>query len=216
MSGASTALPPLCLRASGMKPAERRQQLRDALIAAAEERIAADGLSGLRARDLARDVGCALGAIYNVFPDLDALILEVNARTLAAFAAFIAEKEARPDAGPTAALTRLATRYLDFAVANQRRWRALFQHRMTDGRPVPDWYREAQTALFVEIEAPLCELCPDRAEEDRRLLARSLFSAVHGVVSLGLDEKLVAVPLERLREQLREIVTAVGRGLSTA
>jgi AcrR family transcriptional regulator len=199
-----------------MKPAERRQQLRDALIAAAEERIAADGLSGLKARDLARDVGCALGAIYNVFPDLDALILEVNARTLAGFATFIAEKKAGSEDGPIEALTRLATRYLEFAVANQRRWRALFQHRMTDGRPVPDWYREAQTALFVEIEAPLREICPDRAEEERRLLARSLFSAVHGIVSLGLDEKLAAVPLERLREQLREIVTALGRGLSTA
>ena len=67
-----------------MNTADRRQSLRDGLIAAAEQAIAAEGLAGLRARDLARQVGCALGAIYNVFADLDDLIIAANARTLAA------------------------------------------------------------------------------------------------------------------------------------
>ncbi len=46
--------------------------LREALVSAAERTVAAQGLSGLRARDLAREAGCAVGAIYTVFPDLDA------------------------------------------------------------------------------------------------------------------------------------------------
>ena len=37
----------------------------------------------MKARPLAEAAGCALGAIYTVFPDLDALILAVSARTLA-------------------------------------------------------------------------------------------------------------------------------------
>src|ERR671932_555397 len=71
------------LRAAlGIRAIERRRRLRDALIAAAETMIRADGLGGLRARDLARAANCAVGAIYNVFHDLDALVLAVNAGTL--------------------------------------------------------------------------------------------------------------------------------------
>jgi hypothetical protein len=45
------------------------------------------------------------------------------------------------------------------------------------------------------------------------LLARSLFSAVHGLVVLGLEEKLQTIPLPVLREQVRFVVTAIGRGM---
>lgn len=51
-----------------MRNEERRERLRMALIDAAEATIAADGLAALKARDLAREVGCALGAIYTAFP----------------------------------------------------------------------------------------------------------------------------------------------------
>src|SRR3981189_2825799 len=66
------------------KAAERRDKLRDALIDAAERTIETQGLRALRARDLAAEVGCAVGAIYNAVTDLDELIYAVNARTLAA------------------------------------------------------------------------------------------------------------------------------------
>ena len=45
----------------------RREALRVALIEAAEARIAKDGAGAIKARELAKDVGCATGAIYNVF-----------------------------------------------------------------------------------------------------------------------------------------------------
>ena len=42
----------------------RKAKLKDALVAAAEARIIANGFSELRARDLAQDVGCSVGAAY--------------------------------------------------------------------------------------------------------------------------------------------------------
>ena len=80
--------------ATPSKAEARRAALRAGLVAAAERRIAADGLGGLRARDLAAEAGCALGAIYTVFPDLDALILEVNLRTLGLFEAALGPEPA--------------------------------------------------------------------------------------------------------------------------
>ena len=53
-------------------------------MAAAEDTIAKGGLGELRARDLADEAGCAVGAIYNAVEDLDELMLLANMRTLAA------------------------------------------------------------------------------------------------------------------------------------
>ena len=201
---------------------QRRARLRDALVAAAERAIAQQGLGTLRARALAQEVGCAVGAIYNVVEDLDDLVLLVNARTLAALEReLIAADRADeyPAQGANAAIARLvrmAIAYLDFAAANTPRWRTLFEHRMPAGREVPAWYRDEQQRLFAYVEALLLELQAQESRVRRALLARSLFSAVHGLVVLGLEEKLQTIPLPVLREQVRFVVTAIGRGMVTA
>jgi AcrR family transcriptional regulator len=199
----------------------RRKTLRDALVDSAERAIAARGLAGLKARELAAEAGCAVGAIYNVVADLDELVLAVSARSLALLGKELARaaeaKPSRARGASEAAIARLvalAVAYVDFAAANKERWRALFEHRMSGGRSVPDWYLTEQQALFAYIEAPLSELRPGASPDAVTLLARTLFSAVHGVVSLGLEEKLGVVPLPILRAQTAELVSAIGRGLA--
>jgi AcrR family transcriptional regulator len=203
-----------------MRNTERKEQLKENLVAAAEAAIATDGLAAIRARDLAHNVGCALGAIYTVFPDLDALIVAVNSRTLAMLGEHLVAVERggpwRVQPGEPLAVARLvalAHGYLAFADANRPRWRALFSHHNPAGRPVPAWHIEEQMQLFRFIDAPLKEIVPHMDEEARALLGRSLFSAVHGIISLGLEEKLVAVPMLHLREQLTLVVGAAARGL---
>ena len=189
----------------------RHQGLHDALILAAEAIIAGEGLGKLRARALAEAAGCSVGAIYTVFPDLDALILAVNARTLAA----IGHAMSGPaPAAQTQHLVHLALAYLAYASAHRRRWAALFQHSMEDGRLAPEWYAAQQAAAFSHIEAPLAALRPDLPPAECAVLARSLFSAVHGMVALGLDEKVATLTLPALREQIRIVVEALGRGLA--
>jgi AcrR family transcriptional regulator len=198
---------------------QRRGRLRDALVAAAERAIERQGLATLRARALAQEVGCAVGAIYNVVEDLDDLVLLVNARTLAALERDLIAAD-RPDEYPAhganaaiARLVRMAIAYLDFAAAHTPRWRVLFEHRMPAGREVPAWYREQQQRLFAYVEELLLELQAQESRVRRALLARSLFSAVHGLVLLGLEEKLQTIPLPVLREQVRFVVTAIGHGM---
>ena len=199
------------------KTAERRQRLRDALISAAERTIETDGIGGLKARALANEVGCAVGAIYNVVTDFDDLIVAVNSRTLAALERELEASEQISDAaervGALERLVRLGTAYLAFATAHRLRWRALFEHRLPEGKPIPERYIEDQRRLFRYVEEPLAELRPDLSDERRALVARSLFSAVHGMVMLGLEEKLQAVPAKYLREQIAFIVSAIGRGM---
>jgi AcrR family transcriptional regulator len=202
-----------------MDTAARRRNLKESLIDAAEQEIAAHGLGGLRARALAERIGCAVGAIYNVVADLDELVQLVNSRTLAALERDVlaAGRSDRAAGGgdnePIERLRRKASAYLDFAVARRQSWRAVFDHRLPAGKPVPAWYLDDQMRLFGYVEGPLGELLPGMPPARRALLARSLFSAVHGIVTLGLEEKLQALAPDELREQVTFVVSALGRGL---
>ncbi len=197
------------------KAAERRTALRADLIVAAEKAIAAKGLAGLNARDLAEAVGCSLGAIYNVFPHLDAIVFEVNSRTLAMFEQFVARRsKSREGIDPAASLVALAEAYFDFAVAHQPRWRALFDHHVSSPGGLPGSYLADQARLFQLVERPLSALRPDFDDKRRMLFARTMFSAVHGIVSLSLDAKLEAMTVAVAGEQLRTFVGVVATGLA--
>jgi AcrR family transcriptional regulator len=204
---------------SETKAGARRRQLREQLIEAAERTIAGGGLRGLKARELAEEVGCAVGAIYNVVADLDDLIYAVNARTLAMLETALTEAGAAGAAeggidGALDRLVRLALAYMEFAAAHTPRWRAMFDHQPPPGREIPDWYLVDQMRLFGYVEEPLKVLRPDDAPPRRALIARSLVSAVHGIVVLGLEEKLQLIPRPVLREQVALLAGAMGRGLA--
>ena len=70
-----------------------------------------------------------------------------------------------------------------------------------------------QARLFGKVEALLEPLVPHMATAERASLARSLFSAVHGLVLLGLEEKLAPMPLATLRAEVERLVTAMAKGL---
>jgi AcrR family transcriptional regulator len=195
------------------KTLERREKQRGLLIDAAEKAIVSKGLAGLRTRELAGQIGIANGAVYNLVEDIDALILSVGSRTLARLDATLTQAENAGAPQPIERLVRIALAYCDFAAANFELWRALFEHRMAPGKPVPDWAITDQMNLFSHIYGPLAELFPTYSPEQLSLMARSLFSAVHGMVSLGLEQKLIAVPLEALRAEIATIVRATVVGL---
>ena len=56
---------------------------------------------------------------------------------------------------------------------------------------VPEWHAAEHRRVFGYVERPLRSMFPDAQDAAVMVLGRSLFSAVHGVVSLGLEEKLV-------------------------
>ena len=198
--------------------ATRRDRQRAQLIEAAERAIAEKGLAGLKARELAREICCSLGAIYNLVADMDELVLRVGSRTLARLDAALsaAPQPASSQAEATDALVAVALAYCAFARDNLQLWRVLFEHRMAEGAVVPDWAVSEQMTLFRHILRPLGLLVPERDEDDRNLLGRTLFSAVHGVVAIGLEEKLIAVPRRELDRQIEGLVRLACRGLSAA
>jgi hypothetical protein len=147
---------------------------------------------------------------------MDELVLRVGSRTLARLDATLsaASPPAASQEQAADALVAVALAYCAFARDNLQLWRVLFEHRMAEGAEVPDWAVTEQMTMFRHILEPLNLLVPNRSAEDRNLLSRTLFSAVHGVVAIGLEDKLIAVPRRELDRQIEELVRLVCRGFS--
>ena len=192
----------------------KREDLRGRLIEAAQARIQSSGLAGLRARDITADAGCALGALYTAFADLDELILHVNSITLARLGAAL-EQEAIGAAEPRARLKALAKAYLGFARDNRMAWKALFEHRMAPDVPVPEWHLAEHAVLIQHLVEPLAQLLPTLGSHDLLARARTLFSAVHGIVAISLEDRFIGLAPTDLESELLGFVDTLVSGLET-
>jgi AcrR family transcriptional regulator len=191
-----------------------RQRLEARMIDIAERVITVEGISAMQARRVAQEADCSVGTLYNVFGGLDGLVIAVNMRTLAVLGDKLQTAARGADGGSLhSQLIALALAYRDFAYQQTPRWRALFEHKMEPDKSVPPGYREAQATLFALVESALQSVIADAAQ--RMSAARALFSAVHGIVALALDNKLGGQDPAETERQVRLIVGALARGLAT-
>src|SRR5882724_4903735 len=190
---------------------ERKKTLRRHLmIELARGLIAANGLRSLKVRDVAEAADCSIGSVYNEFGDFDGLILTVNRETVQALTAQLV---AVPADDPIRQLHGFAATYLDFATEHANLLRSLFEHRMEENRPFPEDILIMVMQAFALMHEPLVRLLPDKDPAEVALLSRMMFSAVHGIISLGLEERMIAVPPEKLRQQVAQFIDTHLAGL---
>jgi len=188
----------------------RKSERRAHLVEVARNPIAAHGLRSLKVRDVAAAAECSIGTVYNEFVDLDELVLTVNRDTMRALEAAMA---AVPSEDPVQQLHGFAQGYLTFASERPNLLRSLYEHRMEGDRPFPDDLLDMVRGTFALMYPPLLRLLPNYPTDQVAMQARTMFSAAHGIITLGLEERLIAVRPDRLREQLKVFVDTYVAGL---
>ena len=200
-----------------------RDRLREEILVLADRLLETEGLDALQARRIAKAADCSVGTLYNIFDDIDGLIIAANSRTLAAMGQALEDAlEGALEAASGATgllpvrdrLMTLAIAYMRFALENQSRWEAVFKHRRPAGAEVPPSYLEDQARLLSLIEGAIGGMVA--APEQRAKTGRALFGAVHGIIALALDNRLGGQLFVELEEQVRFIVDIVARGLPPA
>ena len=154
-----------------------RVELEGLLVAEGWRQLAEAGLARFSARDVAKRVGYSVGTLYNVFASYDGLVLAINARTLALWAAQLRERLAAAGDDRLAALVQ---GYFEFAHANPRTWIAIYEHHMADGGPAPAWYADIVAEVMSIVAAEIALALPQAAPAAVMALARSLIATVHG------------------------------------
>ena len=190
-----------------------RDRLRKEILELACRILADEGLDALQARRIAKEADCSVGTLYNIFGDIDGLIVAANSATLAARErALSAGLETAKGLPVRDRMLALAVAYMRFALETRRPWEAVFKHRRPEGSEVPASYLEDQARLLALIEGVLGDTVPPG--ERRAKVARALFGAVHGIVALALDNRLGGRLREEIEEQVRFIVDIAARGLA--
>ena len=186
-----------------------RDELRALILAASRDIAEAKGLKGLTARAIAGRIGYSPGTLYNVFEDLDDVVVQLNAETLDDL--FEVMRTVPRDADPETALLDLARAYVGFARERPRVWSLVFDHILPDGCELPDWYYERILRLLDIVSAALAPLFPLGEERLCDHSARVLWSATQGISSLAGAGKLARA--ESVDGLLRALVTYHVRGI---
>ena len=84
---------------------------------------------------------------------------------------------------------------------------------MREGTDLPGWFAEDQSRLFLRVERQLTALMPDLDDGTVKRRARTLFSAVHGIVAIGIEQKLVAFPETSIEAEIELFVRTYLAGL---
>lgn len=184
-------------------------EMRARAVAAARAMVARGGASALTARAVAAELGCAVGSLYNLFVDLDDLVLHVAAAVVDDLGVALFGPPLPED--PAAALTELALRYVRFAAAEGRPWAMVFEHEPGHDRPTPRWYLDRIEAMLAGVRAVAAPALARRDADELRADVDLLWAAVHGIAALAQKSKLgfvTATPPERLARRLVETFLA--------
>ena len=193
-----------------------RDEVRTLALKAAREVAAAEGWRGLTARKVATRIGYSVGTLYNVFRDLDDMIIAVNGETLdALFLDLQTARTAKTTEAPEEALRALAEAYVAFIDRHPNLWDILFEHRLPPGRKLPSWYDEKLARLLGLLEQAIAPLFGDADRAERGRAARVLWCAMHGICSLARSGKLGIVSGDSVEAMASQLILTYTAGLRT-
>ncbi len=178
------------------RPARKRAgryhhgDLRRALVDEAVRTIQADGFERLTLRGAGEKLGVSRSALYRHFSDKQALLAAVGGegfRLLRVALATAWEEQGRGRAGFEA----MGLAYVRFAVAHPSHYRVMFGRFVDSCAKDAGFVDEAQAAFQVLVDAIVEQQRAGLVRaDDPQLLARFIWSVVHGIAMLVIDGQL--------------------------
>jgi hypothetical protein len=71
-------------------------------------------------------------------------------------------------------------------------WELIFDSNVLTDKELPDWYLSRANALFSLIEVQLKDITPDKSQLEITKTSRVLWSSVHGICTLSINNNLFA------------------------
>ncbi|MFW3614560.1 TetR/AcrR family transcriptional regulator [Billgrantia antri] len=172
--------------------ARPRQHVPEALhaqvMAACDDWLQGNPVHALSLRALAREVGCAPSTLLKLYGSFGNLLQHVNIETLASLRTVI--EPLTQGAEPERQMRALALAYWQFAQREPFRWQLLFDYPLAQEGELDQRQSDMIEALFLRVETSLKEYQPALGDLEARRLGRTLWGSVHGLVQLGLNERL--------------------------
>lgn len=200
---------------------ERREreriETREKILAAARELFATEGYEGVSMRKVAEKIEYSPTAIYVHFPDKESLFLELchsDFRKLASTFQQLAKI-----ADPVERIRQIGYAYMKFGIQNPNHYRMMFMtahpklaepKELGRGNPEEDAYEFLRQTVEQALEAGAFR--EDLTDVD--LIAQTLWSGVHGVISLEIAKGSDPwVPWRSLKRRQDALIQGLLEGL---
>jgi len=156
-------------------------------------------------------IGYSPGTLYNIFENLDDVLLTLQIQLLAR----TVEHMKRVPIGPNGEdnIDALTHAYIEFALANRRMWNLLFAHSVPSPSTVPAPFHEHLNNLADIVHKGLSPLVPKEATGDLDTAARALFAGVHGIAAVAASEKGVHLTPATAQTFAKELTSNFVKGL---
>ncbi len=159
----------------------------------------------LSLRKIANMIGYVPSTLVNVFGNYNLLLLNVFAQTVDDLAKED-QKLTSKQTDPSIALYELAYCYHDFAQKNPYRWQLIFEHNM-NGEALPEWQATRIEKMTSMLEGLLRMLGPNRSSSEVLKASRVLWSGVHGITLLSVDDKFFAAEPVNGKELIENLLS---------
>lgn len=166
-----------------------REELKELVLTTSRAIVEKEGFSALTVRNITSRIGYTVGTLYQMFKNLDDVILHVNAITLDEL-----HEQLKHALNASDAIQRMGECYIAYSRKHFTLWSMLFEHRLAEGG-LPDWYQEKINAIFQLIEEALHR----ETGKDSQTIARAakiLWAGMHGICTLSLSGRLDTVGAE--------------------
>ena len=167
-----------------------REELIALTLATVKDFLSENSYHDLSLRKIANMIGYVPSTLVNVFGNYNILLLHAVAQTLDELSAEVKEV-VQPSQDPKQALFLLAYCYHDFALRHPYRWQLIFEHNMK-GEALPEWQAERIDNMTGMLEQLLQVIAPERSHTEVVQASRVLWSGVHGITLLSVDDKFFA------------------------
>ena len=160
-----------------------REELHAMFLDAALATTRAQGVEAVTARNLASAIGYSPGTIYQVFENLDDVVVQLKVIVLDRLVARLDEAPAR--GAPEQRILGLVAVYVAFAAEEPHLWHALFEAGLPSGAALPDSFGGHIARGLGRVERELAPLfaAGDRAGPARA--ATTIWAGLHGIVALA-------------------------------
>ncbi len=188
-----------------------REQLTELALSSAEQLLNTKPASALSTRQIATKMGYTVGTLYQIFKNLPDLLLHVNARTLQRLYEDCLQLDIKHHS-PEDNILAYANLYLKFAHKHPGLWTLIFDSDVLGNEPLPDWYLSQVNSLFSLIETELKRIKPESSEQEIIRTSRVLWSSVHGICTLSINDNLFITSACNPKELISSLVSNYIKG----
>lgn len=194
------------------RSARPKAPLKEAILEAARKLCFAEGVDGVSARKIARQVGCTAPAIYSHYRNIDDVLHHLRMEGHGLLAEYFNRVD--PSLPPMKRLRDLGRAYYRFATEHPKYYEVMFLSRFKDPPRREFVQREIFTLLIIrDVLREGMDVGAIRNDVDPMMLANAVWSQIHGLASVAISGLLVLTAEGHADDLLETVLDGIDGGV---